>query len=463
MKIIILGAGKVGATLAEQLATEHNDITLIDINEERLKSLQDLDILTIIGHGAYPSTLRRGGAEEADMLIAVTSSDETNLVACQIAYTLFQIPTKIARIRSVQYTAHEELFGAATAFPVDVLISPEQLVSYYIRRLIDYPNALQVLDFADKKVQMVAIKTKPNSGRLVGAPLKMLSQHLPYVAAKVVAIFRNEVPLMLSGNTIVEPEDEVFFLAAPEDVRTVMSEFIHIESANKKIMIAGGGNIGAQLATTLELEDVFQITVIEKNNPRVNVLETQLSNTRILHGDASDKTLLLDENIEEIDVFCAVTNSDETNIMSSILAKHLGARTVMTLIGKPSYIEVIEGCGIDIAISPQQATISSLLTHIRRGHIVNVHSLKKGTAEAMEVIVHGTHSSSKVVGRPIKDIPLPTEATIGALVRKNMLLMAHDDLVIESGDHVILFLTNNRKIRQIERLFQEEGGLITRT
>lgn len=456
MKIIILGAGQVGTTLAEHLAAEHNDITIIDIDEERLRSLQErMDILTITGNGAFPDTLRRGGAEEATMLIAVTSSDEANLVACQIAYTLFQIPTKIARIRSLQYLAHEELFGAATAFPVDVLISPEQLVTNYIRRLIEHPNALQVLDFAEQKLQLISVKTKMDSGPMVGEPIKMISQHLPYIETRIVAIFREGIPIRPTGNTVIEPEDEVFFLAASEHVRAVMTEFVHVQEPNKRIMIAGGGNLGTRLASTLERD--FQIKVIERDKLRVEILATQLTKGIVLRGDASDKALLLNENIEDIDVFCAVTNQDEANIMSSILAKHLGARKVMALISRPSYLDVVEGGEIDIAISPQLATIGSLLTHVRRGHVVNVHSLRRGAVEAMEIIVHGTPSSSKVVGKAIKDIPLPTEATLGALVRGTRILMAHHDLVIEAGDRVILLLVDKRKIRQIERLFQEEG------
>ncbi len=388
-------------------------------------------------------------------MIAVTSSDETNLVACQIAYTLFQTPTKIARVRSMQYLAHEELFGAATAFPVDVLISPEQLVTNHIRRLIEYPNALQVLDFAHETVLLVSVKTSEDSGPLVGRPLKALPNHMPYIDSRVVAIYRRGQPIIPNANTIIEPEDEVFFVAERQHVRHIMSELVHLELPNKRIMIAGGGNIGARLASSLEKS--FQVKVIERNGQRIEFLATELSTSIILHGDVSDKDLLLSENIDDIDVFCAVTNQDEANIMSSILAKHLGARKVMALVGRPSYLDVVEGGPIDIVISPQQATIGSLLTHVRRGHVVNVHSLRRGTAEAMEIIADGNKHNSHVVGRAIKDIPLPTGATIAAIVRGNRVIMGHYDVVIESNDRVIIFLVDNRKVRQVERLFQKEG------
>lgn len=459
MKIIILGAGQVGTTLAEHLATEHNDITIIDVDADRLQSLHErMDILTLNGHGAHPNTLRRGGAAHADMLIAVTSSDEVNLVACQIAYTLFHIPTKIARVRSLQYLAHEELFGAATAFPVDVLISPEQLVTNYICRLIEHPGALQVLDFADSKVQLVAIKAKTESGPLVGCPIKMLAQHLPNIDARIVGIFRNNTAIIPTANTEIEPDDEVFFLAAAENVRQVMSELVHVPEPNRRIIIAGGGNVGTRLASALE--DNFQIKIIERNRDRVELLATQLTKVIVLRGDASDKELLQNENIDDTDVFCAVTNQDEANIMSATLAKHLGAKKVMALVARPSYLDVVEDGPIDIAISPQQVTIGSLLTHVRRGHVVNVHSLKRGAAEAMEIIVHGNRNTSKVVGRAIKDIPLPNGVILGAIVRGSRVMMGHHDIEIQENDRVILFSTDMRKIRQIERLFQEEGVMV---
>ncbi len=458
MKIIIVGAGQVGTALAEHLATEHNDITIIDIDGERLRTLQErMDIRTITGHGAYPSTLRMGGAEEADMLIAVTRNDEVNLVACQIAYTLFQTPTKIARVRSLQYLAYEELFGTANAFPVDVLISPEQLVSNAIRRLIEHPNATQVLDFADQKVQLVSVKTKANSGNLVGKPLKTLPQFMPYMDARVVAIFRHGTAIIPTGETIIEPNDEVFFMAAREHVRHIMGELIQLDPPIQRIIIAGGGNIGCRLASALEEE--FQVKVIERDRDRVEILATELRKSIVLKGDAADKELLQNENIEDTDIFCAVTNQDETNIMSSILAKRLGAKKVMALIVRPSFLDVVEGGEVDTVISPQQVTVGSLLTHVRRGHVVNVHSLRHGSAEAIEVIVHGDKSTSKVAGRQIQDISLPSGCTIAAIVRGSKVLMGHHNVMIEGSDRVIIFLSDKSKIRQIERLFQEEGSL----
>jgi trk system potassium uptake protein TrkA len=457
MKIIILGAGQVGTALAEHLATEHNDITIIDIDGTRLRALQErMDILTITGNGAYPATLRRGGAEDADMIIAVTCNDETNLVACQVAFSLFQIPTKIARIRSLQYLAHEELFGAS-AFPIDVLISPEQVISNYISRLIEYPDALQVLDFADQKLQLVAIKAKENGGPLVGRPIKSLSTYLANNDAEIAAIFRQGIPVLPTENTVIEAHDEIFFLSEHAHIAQAMSMFIPITPSNKRVFIAGGGNIGTRLANALEKE--FQVKIIEHNIARVEALATHLTTAVVLQGDASDKALLQSEGIENTDVFCAVTNQDETNILAALLAKRLGAKKVMALVSRPSYLDLVEGGEIDIIISPQQVTIGSLLTHVRRGHIVNVHSLRRGTAEAIEVIIDSNKTHSQVIGQHIKAIPLPIEARIIAVIRGNRIIMGHHNPLIEMRDTLIVLLTDKRKIRQVERFFQEETPL----
>jgi len=451
MKIIILGAGQVGGSLAAELASEANDITVVDTDAVRLRALGDrLDIRTVQGRGSHPTILRQAGADDADMLIAVTSSDETNMVACQVAYTLFRTPTKIARIRESAYLIRSELFSNE-AIPVDVLISPEQAVTTYIKRLIQHPGALQVLDFAGGKVQLVAVRAY-YGGPLVGQELRYLRQHMPGVDTRVAAIFRRDRPITPQGDTIIEADDEVFFIAASQDIRTVMSELRRVEKRNKTIMIAGGGNIGERLAEAIETR--YRVKIIENNRARADYLSQNLDQAIVLYGSASDRELLVDENIEEVDIFIAVTNDDEANIMSSMLAKRLGARRVMALINNPAYVDLVQGGQIDIAISPSQATIGTLLAHVRRGDIVNVYSLRRGAAEAIEVIAHGDARSSKVVGKAISDIKLPPGTTIGAVVRNEQVLIAHDSTVIESDDHVILFVIDKKHIRDVERLFQ---------
>ncbi len=451
MKIIIIGAGQVGGTLAENLASEENDITVIDQDSARLRELQDrLDIRTVYGQGSHPDILAQAGAEDADMLIAVANSDEVNLAACQVAYTLFQTPTKICRVRATPYLAKQELFSTK-AFPVDVLISPEQVVTKSICRLLEYPGALQALDLAQGKARLVAIRAA-EGGPLIGHKLSLIREHMPTIDTRVAAIFRKGRPIIPTGDTVIEIDDEVFFIAATNHIRAVMSELQPLENNYRRIIIAGGGNIGFRLAKQLERH--YQVKLIETNYERCVELSESLVKTFVLHGNAANKDMLLEENIEETDVFIAVTNDDEANIMASMLAKRIGARKVMSLISNPDYVDLIQGGEIDIAISPQQTTIGSLLTHIRKGDVVNVHALRRGAAEAIEAIAHGDNRSSKVVGKRLDEIALPTGTTIGAIVRDQEVLIAHDHIRIQSDDHVILFLVDKRKVKEVEKLFQ---------
>jgi len=451
VKIIILGAGQVGSSVAEALVSEANDITVVDADGQRLHDLQDrLDLRGVQGHAAHPEVLRRAGAEDADMILAVTNSDETNMVACQVAYTLFHTPTKIARVRARDYLINPQLF-TQDALPIDVLISPEQVVIDYVQRLIEHPGALQVLDFAGGKVQLVAVRAH-YGGTLVGHELRELRNHMPGVDTRVAAVFRRGKPIIPEGTTIIEADDEVFFIAARKHIRAVMSELRKLDKPLKRIIIAGGGNIGRGLAKALE--GGYQVKIIDHNGARSREVAEQLAKTIVLLGDAADEELLLEENIENTDVFCAVTNDDEANILSAMLAKRLGARKVMALINRAAYVDLVESGDIDIAISPQQATIGSLLAHVRRGDVVVVHSLRRGAAEAIEAVAHGDKRTSKVVGRALQDIKLPPGTNIGAIVRGDEVLIAHHDTVIESEDHVILFLVDKRRIGDVERLFQ---------
>ncbi len=459
MQIIILGAGQVGGTLAKDLESEDNEITLVDISRKRLDELHNhLDLRTICGEAAHPDILAKAGAENTDLLIAVTNSDETNMIACQIAWLLFRIPTKIARVRDPSYLKNKDkLFDKETegSLPVDVVISPEQVVTDHIYKLIRYPGALQVLDFAHGLVRLVAVKAY-YGGPLVGNALATLRQHIPNVDTRVAAIFRQGKPIVPLGSTIIEANDEVFFIAEKNDIINVISELQKLEDPYKKVMIAGGGHIGAGLAHALE-EEGCHVKVIERNINNAKILSAELNGV-VINTDASDKDTLIEENIEDMDVFIAVTNNDASNIMSSMLAKHLGVRKVMVLINRHEYVDLAQGQDIDVAISPQQATIGSLLTYIRRGDIAMVYSLRRGAAEAIETVAHGDSNTSKVVGCAIGKLTLPPGTTIGAIVRgehgHEKVLMAHDDVVIESDDHVILFLVDKQYIHDVEQLFQ---------
>lgn len=458
MKIIILGAGQVGGTLAENLVREDNDITLVDKDAERLEELQQsLDIRTIIGHASHPDVLEDAGCDSADLLIAVTNSDETNMVGCQVAYSLFNTPMRIARVRAGSYISQPRLF-AKRGFNIDICISPEKMVTTSIERLVQYPGSLQVLDFADGKVQLVAVRPY-FGGPLVGKTIRDLHQSFPDVHMRVAAIFRHNQSLPITGSTVLEIGDEVFFIATPQHIRKILKALGRFDNSCKRIMIAGGGHIGFRLAQVLE--EKYRVKIIDHNVKRTKILADYLNSTTVLWGDASDRDLLINENIEHIDVFCAVTNDDEANIMSCLQAKRLGARQVMALINRTAYVDLVDGGMIDIAISPQQATISGILRLIRRGDMVNVHSLRRGAAEAIELVAHGDKTTSKVVGRQLKDIALPRGAMIGAIVRDEQVLMARSDLIIESEDHVILFVVNKKSIRDVEHLFQVSVAFIS--
>jgi trk system potassium uptake protein TrkA len=451
MKIIILGANQVGSALAETLANEANDITVVDADTEKLRELKDhIDIGTVAGHPSLPDVLEKAGGQDADMIIAVTESDEINMVACRVAYSLFQTPKKICRIRASSYLVSDKLRGQH-GLAVDTIISPELIVSSDIERLLDLPGSLQVLDFADGKVQLVAVKAY-YGGPLVGQEIRLLRQHMPSVDTRVAAIFRKDRPIIPEGSTVIEAGDEVFFVAAQKDIRACMSELRRMDKPYKRLIIAGGGNIGMRLAQSVE--DRYQVKIIERNLERCSLISETLNNAIVLNGEASQRDLLIEENISDTDVFLALTNDDEANIMSSLLAKRLGAKKVMTLINNSAYVDLVQGGEIDIAISPQQATIGKLLAHVRRGDVVNVHSLRRGAAEAMEAIAHGDEASSKVIGRAIEDIDLPEGTTIGAIVRNDEVLIAHDNTVVEPDDHVILFLVDRKRISEVERLFQ---------
>lgn len=451
MKIIILGANQVGSALAETLSKEKNDITLVDENSELLRELNDsIDVKVTAGEPSHPATLEAAGALDADMLIAVTDSDEANIVACRVAYTVFNITKKICRIRASSYTDHKELFQYDNDV-VDVVVSPEEIVSDYITRLIDLPGSLQVLDFADGKVQLVAVKAF-YGGPLVGQEIRLIRQHMPGVDTRVAAIFRKDRAITPEGSTVIEADDEVFFVAAQNNIRACMGELRRLDRPYRRLIIAGGGKIGFRLAQNIE--DRYQVKVIEQDAKRAAFISEHLDKAIVLNGEASQRELLIEESIEDTDVFLALTNDDEANIMSSLLAKRLGAKKVMAIINNPAYVDLVQGGDIDVAISPQLATIGSMLTHVRRGDVVNVHSLRRGAAEAMEAIAHGDKQSSKVVGRTVEEIDLPEGTTIGAVVREDEVLIAHDDTIIQSDDHVILFLTNRKHIPAVERLFE---------
>jgi trk system potassium uptake protein TrkA len=458
LKIVILGAGQVGSTVAYSLSHEDNDITIVDVDEARLKDLQDhLDIRTVQGYASHPKVLVRAGIEDADLMLAVTNSDEVNMAACQVAYTLYHTPTRIARIRSSDYTDHPELFSREHT-PIDVLISPEQLITQHIVRLIEYPSALQVLDFADGRAQLVAVQAEAG-GLLVGQKLYVLRQHMPAGSdARIAAIYRQGQLVIPDGDTVIAEDDTVFFLAARRHIGVVMKEMRPLDNPIRRIILAGGGHIGSSLARQLERD--HHVKVIERDPRRAEAIAEDLEKAIVLVGDCADEALLREEAIETTDVYCVVTNDDEANILSSLLAKRMGAGKVIAIINRLSYVDLVESGTIDIAVSPEQITIGALLTHIRRGAMARVHSLRRGAAEAIEVVALGDKHSSKVVGRAVEDLELPEGTNISGIVRGDDVIIAHHDTIILEHDHVLLFVADKTEIAAVESLFHVDATFV---
>jgi trk system potassium uptake protein TrkA len=451
MRILILGAGQVGKTVARALSHEQNDITVVDLDTQLLKSLENrLDIRTVNGHAAHPDVLIRAGIEDADLILAVTDSDETNMVACQIASVLFQTPMRLARVRSPSYQQYPALFSG-NGIQVNYIINPETIVVQSIEHLVEQTEALQILDFCGGKVQLVAVRAH-SGGPLVGHELRSLSGKIPDVPTRIVAVYRRDSAIAVNGRTVIEADDEVFFLAASKHSQAVLAAFGRSGQATRRVIIAGGGKIGKRLADRIESR--YLLKLVEIDPDRCRELAKSLFQTIILNGDVTDATLMREEAFVGTDVYCAVTDDDETNILSAMLAKRCGVRKTLSIINHPDYLELTQGDAVDIALSPAMFTIGAILTHIRRGDIAVVHSLRRGAAEAIEIIVHGDRRTSGVVGRKAKELPLPESVSIGGLFRQDELVFINSDTEIQDNDHIILFLATKKYIPEVEALFQ---------
>jgi len=456
MNIIILGAGRVGESVAESLVSEQNDITVIDQDPARLRLLEErLDLRGVVGNGIQPSVLREAGAQDADMLIACAASDESNLVVCKVAHDIFNVPSTIARLRSPEFNEGDELLGK-NGFAVDHVICPEESVTRYIHQLISYPEALQVLEFADGRASLIAVRAAQGSA-LAGHTIGEFRERFPQAKMRVVALYRQDTEVDATKSTRILAGDEVFVLADTQKIRFVLGAIHNIDKPVQRLMIAGGGKVGLRLARSLVGQ--CEVKIIESDKTRCEYLASQLpSSMLVLHGDGSDEDLLLEENVGEMDLFLALTSDDEDNILSAMLAKRMGAGRVMSLINRRAYADMMQGSTIDIAISPSQTVIGELLTHLRRGDVAAVHSLRRGAAEALEGVARGDVKTSKLVGRKVEEIKLPKGARIGAIVRgegrSSEVLMPHHDTVIETDDHIIMFIPHKRLVREVEKLFQ---------
>ena len=481
MKIIILGAGRVGQSVADSLVSEHNDITVIDTDAGRLRDLESrFDLRGVVGNGIEPAVLAEAGAQDTDLLIACAAQDETNLVCCKVAQLMFNIPKRIARVRSTGFQSDERLVGPE-GFAVDRIICPEESLTRYIGKLIDYPEAMQVREFAGGRACLVSVRARAGAP-MVGHTVAELRSSTPEVAVRLVAIYRRfpEEPdrfVSCDGETRIEPGDEVFVLAAREHIAHVLAT-LHRRDATpvrpmRRIMIAGDGRVGLHLALELNKEPGrYLVKIIEDDSARCIELASRLpSDVLVLQGDTTDENLLGDESIDEIDLFLALTDDDEDNIMSCLLAKRLGARRVLALINRRSYADLMHGTQIDIALSPAQAMLGELLAYVRQGDVQAVHSLRRGVAEALEIVVRGDRKTSRVVGRKVSELALPRDVHIGLIVRglpdahdqtevspdalrEPQVIIPRSGTVLESNDHVVFFLPHKRLVRDVEKLFR---------
>ena len=451
MKILILGAGVTGSSVAGALASEENDIIVVDFRTELLDALKErFDIATVAGNAAHPKVLEQAGARTADMIIAVTDSDETNMLACVIINALYSRPKTIARVRAVDYLNNPHLFGP-DGIPVDIVISPEQIVMEAIRNLIEFPGVQHISDFADGRVRLFSVKVVED-GFLTGKKIKTLKERLVGGKIRVVAIFRQGIPIIVNGEAVIETGDEVFFVAPREEVRWVLKELNKLEAPLKRIIIAGGGHVGKRLAIALEKD--HQIKIIEKDPRRANKIANDLDHAVVLLGDCADESMLIDESIDSTDLFCAITENDGVNIVSASLAKSLGARKAICLLNHVSYSKLLPGTGIDVAVLPNQETLGSILKHVRRGDVAQVTSLCGGTAEAIEAIAHQSSDLNSVVGFRVDAINFPEGIVMGALIRNNQVISIHHETVFEEGDHVVMFAMDKKLVVNIEKNFQ---------
>ncbi|MFZ2102535.1 MAG: Trk system potassium transporter TrkA [Oricola sp.] len=452
MRVIICGAGQVGYGIAERLAAEGNDVSVIDTSAALVQRIRDtLDVRGIVGHGSHPDVLAAAGADQADMIIAVTLHDEVNMTACQVAHSLFDVPTKIARIRSQSYLqAHYNNLFAREHLPIDVIISPEREVGDVVLRRIASPGATDIVQFAEGHVTMMAIECRDDCP-VINTPLSQLTELFPDLQATVVGVWRNERLFVPHSADQLLARDLVYVIASRLQVKRTLSLFGHDEAEARRIIIAGGGNIGLYVASQLEArQSRAKVKIIEADHKRAIAVADQLRRTVVLHGSALDQNVLVEADIEDSELMVSLTNDDQVNILSSVMAKRLGCRSTLALINDPVYQDFTESLSVDAHINPRAVTISRVLQHVRRGRIRQVHSVQKGSAEVIEAEALET---SPLVGTPLRELELPDEIRIGAIYRDGQMIKPDGSVKIKAKDRVIMFAASTA-VRQVEQMFR---------
>lgn len=451
MQVIICGAGQVGSNIARYLASENADITIIDQSAELITKISDsLDVKGLVGFASHPDVLERAGAPGADMVIAVTYADEVNMVACQICHSLFDVPTKIARIRHQSYLEPmwSDLFSRDN-MPIDVIISPEVEVARAIGRRLEIPGAFDVIPLADGKVSLIGVHCTEECP-VLETPLRQLTDLFPDLHIVVVGISRGGDGMVATGDDELLAGDDVYFVAETAHLSRAMAAFGHEEKEARRVIIVGGGNIGLNLAQRLEEDNPRVMTkIIELNKKRAEVVAQMLDRTVVIHGDALDSEILDQANVREAETIVAVSNDDETNILASLLAKRYGCQRAVTLVNTTSYGPLIGTLGIDTVVSPRAITVSTILQHVRRGRIRSVHTISEGFGEVIEAEALET---SSLVGTPLREANLPDGVILGALVRDDQVVIPRGNTVVKSGDLVVLFAAT-QAVKKVEKLF----------
>ena len=451
MRVLICGAGQVGFNIARYLAAEDADITIIDQDPELIrKTMDQLDVQAVVGHAAHPQTLEQAGAATADMLIAVTPTDEVNMVACQVAHSLFKVPTKIARVRSQSYLS--PIWGnlyTRESVPIDVIISPEYEVSQAITQLLAVPGALDVIPLCEDRVRLLGARTTPTCP-IVNTPLRQLSQLFPELSIVILGIVRDDRAWVPTGDDVLHPGDDVYFTSETAKTQRALAIFGHEERLSNRVVVFGGGNIGLGLAQALEAHSLdFNCKVIERDQDRAESVAKSLSDTVVIHGDVLDSDILEEAGIKTTDTVVAVTDNDETNILASLLAKRQGVSRAITLTNKPEYAKLLGHLGIDTAINPRDITVSTILQHVRRGRIHSVHAIHEGFGELIEADALET---SELVGKSIRSASLPHGVLLGAIVRDGKVIIPRGNTTVQAGDRVVLFADAD-SIKKVEKLF----------
>jgi len=451
MKVIVCGAGQVGFNIARHLALENNDVTVVDQSPELIRTLNDtIDATGIAGHASDPLVLQSAGIENADMIIAVTYTDEVNMVACQVAHSLFGVPMKLARIRQQSYLdpMWSNLFSRDN-MPIDVIISPEREVARAVSRRLRVPGAFEMIPLVDDRVKLLGVRCSEQCP-LIHTPLRQLTQLFPDLSIVIIGIMRDGKPLVPNGNDQMLPDDEVYFVVDSKQVQRAMAAFGQEQTEARRLLILGGGNVGFFLAQEIDREHSWvNAKLIEVNPDRAMKIAPQLERTMVLNGDVLDPELLEEANVQSTDTVVAVTNDDETNILASLLAKRYGCRRAITLITKSVYEPLVGSLGVDVVVNPRNITVSTILQHVRRGRIHSVHTLREGFGELIEAEALET---SDLVGTPLRDIDLPQGVVLGAIVRGDDVIVPRGGTVIQAKDKVVLFAAS-KSVRQVEKLF----------